>query len=109
MTPQLRAATRDRESGPAFRAALRRMGADGWLTPGWPREYGGRGLDPLAQKIILEELWLAEAPFPFVTVNTIGPTLIRRGSCGAKARAAAAHRPRGTQLRHRLQRGAGGH
>jgi 3-oxocholest-4-en-26-oyl-CoA dehydrogenase alpha subunit len=80
MTPQLRAATRDRESGPTFRAALQRMGADGWLTPGWPREYGGRGLDPLAQKIILEELWLAEAPFPFVTVNTIGPTLIRRGT-----------------------------
>ena len=85
MTPQLRAATRDRESGPAFRAALRRMGADGWLTPGWPREYGGRGLDPLAQKIILEELWLAEAPFPFVTVNTIGPTLMRRGTAEQKA------------------------
>jgi alkylation response protein AidB-like acyl-CoA dehydrogenase len=84
MTPQLRAATQSRESGPAFRAALRRMGADGWLTPGWPREYGGRGLDPLAQKIILEELWLAEAPFPFVTVNTIGPALIRRGSAEHK-------------------------
>ncbi|HUL18092.1 MAG TPA: acyl-CoA dehydrogenase family protein [Steroidobacteraceae bacterium] len=84
MTPQLRAATRDRESGPEFRAALRRMGADGWLTPGWPREYGGRGLDPLAQKIVLEELWLAEAPFPFVTVNTIGPALIRRGTAEQK-------------------------
>jgi alkylation response protein AidB-like acyl-CoA dehydrogenase len=82
MTPEARAATRNRESGPAFRALLRRMGADGWLTPGWPREYGGRGLDPLAQKIVLEELWLAEAPFPFVTVNTIGPALIR---CGTEA------------------------
>jgi len=80
MTPEVREATRNRESGPAYRAALRRMGKDGWLTPGWPREYGGRALDPLAQKIILEELWLAEAPFPFVTVNTIGPALIRRGT-----------------------------
>jgi 3-oxocholest-4-en-26-oyl-CoA dehydrogenase alpha subunit len=80
MTPEAREATRSRESGPAFRALLRRMGADGWLTPGWPPEYGGRGLDPLAQKIVLEELWLAEAPFPFVTVNTIGPALIRRGT-----------------------------
>jgi alkylation response protein AidB-like acyl-CoA dehydrogenase len=80
MTPEARAATRNRESGPAYRALLRRMGADGWLTPGWPQEYGGRGLDPLAQKIVLEELWLAEAPFPFVTVNTIGPALIRRGT-----------------------------
>ncbi len=80
MTPEARAATRDRESGPVYRALLRRMGADGWLTPGWPEQYGGRGLDPLAQKIVLEELWLAEAPFPFVTVNTIGPALILRGT-----------------------------
>jgi 3-oxocholest-4-en-26-oyl-CoA dehydrogenase alpha subunit len=80
MTPERRAATRNRESGAAYRETLRQMGRDGWLTPGWPREYGGRGLDPLAQKIVLEELWLAEAPFPFVTVNTIGPALIRRGT-----------------------------
>jgi 3-oxocholest-4-en-26-oyl-CoA dehydrogenase alpha subunit len=80
MTPQRRAATRSRESGAAYRETLRQMGRDGWLTPGWPKEYGGRGLDPLAQKIVMEELWLAEAPFPFVTVNTIGPALIRRGT-----------------------------
>lgn len=80
MTPAVRAATRNRESGPEFRALIRRMGEDGWLTPGWPSQYGGRDLDPLAQKIIMEELWLAEAPFPFVTVNTIGPALIRRGT-----------------------------
>ena len=80
MTPAMRAATADLESGPAWRELIRRMGRDGWLTPGWPVEYGGRGLDPLAQKIVLEELWLAAAPFPFVTVNTIGPALIRRGS-----------------------------
>jgi 3-oxocholest-4-en-26-oyl-CoA dehydrogenase alpha subunit len=84
MTPEVRAATRNHESGPAYRDVIRRMGRDGWLTPGWPQEYGGRGLDPLAQKIVLEELWLAEAPFPFVTVNTIGPALIRRGSPAQK-------------------------
>ena len=84
MTPEVRAATRNRESGPAYRDVIRRMGRDGWLTPGWPQAYGGRGLDPLAQKIVLEELWLADAPFPFVTVNTIGPALIRRGSAEQK-------------------------
>jgi alkylation response protein AidB-like acyl-CoA dehydrogenase len=84
MTPEVRAATRNRESGPAYREVIRRIGRDGWLTPGWPQAYGGRGLDPLAQKIVLEELWLAEAPFPFVTVNTIGPALIRRGSAEQK-------------------------
>ncbi len=80
LTPQVQAATGNRESGTAYRAVIQQMGRDGWLTPGWPRKYGGRDLDPLAQKILLEELWLAQAPFPFVTVNTIGPALIRRGT-----------------------------
>ncbi|MBS0366313.1 MAG: acyl-CoA dehydrogenase family protein [Proteobacteria bacterium] len=80
MTPAVRAATRSLESGPAYRAVIRRMGQDGWLTPGWPAEYGGRGLDALTQKILLEELVLAEAPFPFVTVNTVGPALMRLGT-----------------------------
>lgn len=77
MTPEVRAATRGAESGPEYRAVIRQMGRDGWLTPGWPAEYGGRDLDPLTQKILLEELVLADAPFPFVTVNTVGPALMR--------------------------------
>ncbi len=81
LTPEVREAQRrQREGGEIFRAVVRRMGQDGWLTPGWPVEYGGRALDPLAQKILLEEVWLAEAPHPFVTVNTVGPAIIRRGT-----------------------------
>ncbi|MDP3376783.1 MAG: acyl-CoA dehydrogenase family protein, partial [Brevundimonas sp.] len=80
MTPEVRAATVNAESGPVYRRIIRQMGTDGWLTPGWPVEYGGRGLDPLTQKILLEELVLAEAPFPFVTVNTVGPALMRLGT-----------------------------
>lgn len=80
MTPEIRAATRDAESGEIYRQVIHTMGRDGWLTPGWPVEYGGQGLDPLMQKILLEELIRAEAPFPFVTVNTVGPALIRLGS-----------------------------
>ena len=80
MTPEVRAATVDAESGDTYRAVIRKMGRDGWLTPGWPTDYGGRGLDPLTQKILLEELVLAEAPFPFVTVNTVGPALMRLGT-----------------------------
>ena len=85
MTPEVREATRDAESGPEYRAVIRQMGKDGWLTPGWPKEYSGRGLDPLTQKILLEELVLAEAPFPFVTVNTVGPALMRLGTDEQKA------------------------
>jgi len=80
MTPEVRAATSGAESGPIYRQIIRQMGSDGWLTPGWPVEYGGRGLDPQTQKILLEELVLAEAPYPFVTVNTVGPALIRIGT-----------------------------
>lgn len=80
MTPEVRVATANAESGPAYRAVIRQMGRDGWLTPGWPVEFGGRGLDPLTQKILLEELVLADAPFPFVTVNTVGPALMRLGT-----------------------------
>lgn len=80
MTSEVRDATRGAETGPVYRAVIRQMGADGWLTPGWPVEYGGKGLDPLTQKILLEELVLAEAPFPFVTVNTVGPALMRMGT-----------------------------
>jgi alkylation response protein AidB-like acyl-CoA dehydrogenase len=85
MTPEVRAATVNAESGEAYRAVIRQMGRDGWLTPGWPVEYGGRGLDPITQKILLEELVLAEAPFPFVTVNTVGPALMRLGTEQQKA------------------------
>lgn len=80
MTPEVRKATEGVETGDVYRQVIRQMGKDGWLTPGWPVEYGGRGLDPLAQKILLEELVLAEAPFPFVTVNTVGPALMRMGT-----------------------------
>lgn len=81
LPPEARVETRDnREGGDAYRRFLRQLGSDGWLTPGWPVEYGGRALDAFAQKILLEELWLAEAPNPFVTVNTVGPALIHRGT-----------------------------
>lgn len=80
MTEEIRAATAGNEGGPLYRQVIRQMGRDGWLTPGWPVEYGGRGLDPSMQKILLEELVLAEAPYPFVTVNTVGPALMRLGT-----------------------------
>lgn len=80
MTEEVRAATQNVESGTVYRDVIRQMGRDGWLTPGWPVAYGGKGLDPQTQKILLEEMVLAEAPFPFVTVNTVGPALMRLGT-----------------------------
>ncbi|UCE85160.1 MAG: acyl-CoA dehydrogenase family protein [Deltaproteobacteria bacterium] len=87
-TPELRAALDeqwDQLGGPAFREVMGRMGRDGWLGIGWPREYGGQGRGPLEQFIFWDETYRARAPLPVITVNTIGPTLMQFGSEAQKA------------------------
>jgi hypothetical protein len=74
------------EGGPFYRRLVRQMGADGWLGIGWPREYGGQGRPPTDQFIFFDEAQRAGAPIPFVTLNTVGPTLMRFGSEEQKAR-----------------------
>jgi 3-oxocholest-4-en-26-oyl-CoA dehydrogenase alpha subunit len=71
--------------GPAYRAYVRQLGQDGWLGIGWPKEFGGQGRSPLEQYIFFEECDRARAPFPLVTLNTVGPTLMRYGSEAQKA------------------------
>ncbi|RAY13378.1 acyl-CoA dehydrogenase [Actinomadura craniellae] len=66
--------------GPGFRDVVRRFGADGWLGIGWPVEYGGQGRSIADQYIFFDEVQRAGLPFPFVTVNTVGPTLMKYGS-----------------------------
>lgn len=66
--------------GPLWKAAMRRMGRDGWIGTGWPRELGGRGLTPLEQFIFVEEVMRAGFPFPFLTTESIGPTLAEHGN-----------------------------
>lgn len=74
------------EDAPAFRAAIRRLGQDGWLGIGWPKEYGGQGRSARDQFIMFDEVQRAGFPFPFVTVNTVGPTLMRFGTDEQKQR-----------------------
>jgi alkylation response protein AidB-like acyl-CoA dehydrogenase len=57
-----------------------RMGRDGWLGVGWPAEYGGRGFGQIEQQIFVNEAALADVPLPAVTLQTVGPTLMARGS-----------------------------
>lgn len=66
--------------GPQFRDIVHRLGADGWLGIGWPREYGGQGRSLEDQYVFFDEVQRAGLPFPFVTVNTVGPTLMSRGT-----------------------------
>jgi alkylation response protein AidB-like acyl-CoA dehydrogenase len=65
-----------------------RLAAEGLLTPHWPEELGGQGLDPWHQTILAEEMWVAGEPRggQYMNVNWIGPTLIRYGSEEQQAR-----------------------
>jgi 3-oxocholest-4-en-26-oyl-CoA dehydrogenase alpha subunit len=81
MTPQRRAALTGGEAGgEAYRDVVRQMGADGWLGVGWPAEWGGQGRTPIEQYVFYDEANRAGAPLPLVTLNTVGPTLMRFGS-----------------------------
>jgi alkylation response protein AidB-like acyl-CoA dehydrogenase len=66
--------------GPLYTAALRKMGADGLLGVGWPVEYGGQGRSLIDQFIFADEVQAAGFPLPFLTLGTVGPTLMRFGS-----------------------------
>ncbi|MFP5218456.1 MAG: acyl-CoA dehydrogenase family protein [Actinomycetes bacterium] len=69
-----------------WRELVRQMGRDGWLGLGWPTQYGGGGAGPLEQLVLFTEVQRAGAPFPFVTVNTVGPTLMAFGTEEQKSR-----------------------
>ncbi len=81
VTPELLAEMRGSEGGsPGFRRALRQMGADGLLGIGWPKEYGGQARGPIEQYLFSDEVQRAGFPLPFLTLGTVGPTLMRYGS-----------------------------
>ena len=87
MTPERRAGMRlDEPGGRGYRQLVRQMGRDGWLGVGWPKEYGGQGRSPMEQFIFFDEAQRANAPVPLVTLNTVGPTLMRFGSDEQKER-----------------------
>jgi len=71
----------------ATRGLHKRLGADGWLGIGWPKEYGGRGMTPVDQFIFFDEAARASCPMPLVALNTVGPTLIAIRNRGAEAAA----------------------
>jgi len=81
MTPARRVELTGGEAGgEAYRDVVRQMGRDGWLGVGWPTEWGGQGRTPIEQYVFYDEANRAGAPLPLVTLNTVGPTLMRFGS-----------------------------
>ncbi|MEQ0564577.1 acyl-CoA dehydrogenase family protein [Amycolatopsis sp. NEAU-NG30] len=89
MTPERRAGLRsgggEYGDGVAYKEIVRQLGKDGWLALGWPREYGGQGRPMLDQLIFTDEAAIAGVPVPFLTVNTVGPTIMRYGTDEQKA------------------------
>jgi len=75
----------DYGSGEAYRQVVRQLGRDGWLALSWPQEYGGRGGTMLDQLIFTDEAAVARVPVPFLTINTVGPTIMRYGTEAQKA------------------------
>ncbi len=66
--------------GVAYKEIVRQLGRDGYLVMGWPQEYGGQGRPMIDQLIFTEEAAIADVPVPFLTVNTVGPTIMRYGT-----------------------------
>ncbi len=90
VTPEVRAAlavsTGEFGDTETYKALIRRLGADGWLGIGWPKEYGGQQRSMLEQLIFSDEAAVAGIPIPHLTLNTVGPTLMRFGTAEQKRR-----------------------
>jgi len=80
LTPAERETMLTERHGPLYRDVVARMGRDGWLGVGWPREYGGRGFGQVEQQIFVNEAARADVPLPAVTLQTVGPTLQAHGT-----------------------------
>ncbi|MEU8359689.1 acyl-CoA dehydrogenase family protein [Nonomuraea sp. NPDC048882] len=70
--------------GEAYMEHCRRLGRDGKLGLGWPKEYGGGGHGPLEQQIFANEIARAGVPYPIITVQTVGPTIMQYGTPAQK-------------------------
>ncbi|MCK8612750.1 acyl-CoA dehydrogenase family protein [Gordonia sp. C13] len=66
--------------GDAYRDVVEQMGADGWLALGWPTEFGGQNRSMMDQLIFTDEAAIAGAPVPFLTINSVAPTIMHYGT-----------------------------
>jgi alkylation response protein AidB-like acyl-CoA dehydrogenase len=71
--------------GPQWRKGLEKLGRDGWIGLGWPTEFGGQARGAIDQYIFTEEIQRAGFPYPFLTTESVGPTIARFGNDAMKA------------------------
>ncbi|WP_319409428.1 acyl-CoA dehydrogenase family protein [uncultured Desulfosarcina sp.] len=80
VTPELIAETHELEfiyGGPLARQFFKKFAANGWLTPSWPKKYGGLELPEIALYIVKNELAYAGLPFLFSGAFLCGPSIMR--------------------------------
>ena len=84
MTPERREALSSVQGefgiGNVYRETVAQMGKDGWLTLNWPKEYGGQDRSPMDSLIFTDEAAIAGAPVPFLTINSVAPTIMAFGT-----------------------------
>jgi acyl-CoA dehydrogenase len=84
VTPERRAglASATGEFGEAgvYKEVIRQLGTDGWLGIGWPKEYGGQARSMVEQLIFTDIAADFGVPIPYLTLNTVGPTIMRFGT-----------------------------
>jgi 3-oxocholest-4-en-26-oyl-CoA dehydrogenase alpha subunit len=92
VTPERRAALArasgefgDEADKEVYLSTIRQIGADGWLGIGWPKEYGGQDRSMIEQLIFTDAAAVAGVPIPYLTLNTVGPTIMRFGTEEQKA------------------------
>ena len=84
VTPEVRAglsaATGEFGEAGVYKDVIRRLGSDGWLGIGWPAEYGGQARSMVDQLVFTDVAADFGVPIPYLTLNTVGPTIMRYGS-----------------------------
>ncbi len=76
----------DKGVGPEARSFSRKLTENGFLGMSWPKEYGGKGLPPTYDFILLDELgkrWGCHVPLD-IGYTMVGPTILRRASAEMK-------------------------
>ena len=67
------------------RSVIQQLGTDGWLGIGWPEEWGGQNRSMVDQLIFTDVAADFGVPIPYLTLNTVGPTIMRYGTDEQKA------------------------
>jgi alkylation response protein AidB-like acyl-CoA dehydrogenase len=84
VTPERRAAlasaTGEFGDAAVYKEVIRQLGTDGWLGIGWPEEYGGQNRPMVDQLIFTDVAQVAGVPIPYLTLNTVGPTIMQYGT-----------------------------